>query len=141
MIDKKASVGIASVMALLFAVFTLRMHLVEPPAVDNQHQFQTERALSRLSRILGEQEPLPVDSDANDSVRSRLLSEIRLLGFTPIVRDDFHCSEGRESMRCARVRNVMFWVGKQGSNAVMVASHYDSVPAGPGAPFLLGQAI
>ncbi len=133
MIDKKATVGIALVMALLFTIFTLRMHLVEPPAVDNQHQFQTERALSRLSRILGDQAPHPVDSVANDSVRSRLLSEIRSLGFTPIVRDNFHCSEGRESMRCARVRNVMFWVGEQGPNAVMVASHYDSVPAGPGA--------
>lgn len=131
--DKKFKFSIATVIVLLFCAFTFRMVSVGPPQIDTQHRFQTDRAFERLSRILGDEAPHPVDSLANDSARDRLLREIRSLGFNPIVRDDFYCTEGRESMRCARVRNVMFWLGESGSNAVMVASHYDSVPAGPGA--------
>jgi hypothetical protein len=131
--NNKLGLRIAAIAVLLLCVFTLRLYFVVPPAVDQQHAFETDRALERLSRILGDEDPHPVDSRSNDEVRERLLSEIRLLGFRPIVRDDFHCNEGRRAMRCARVRNVMFWLGEQGPNAVMVASHYDSVPAGPGA--------
>jgi hypothetical protein len=117
----------------LFLVFSFRLFIVGPPEIAADHAFQTDRAFSRLVRILAEESPHAVDSLANDGVRERLLSEIRSLGFSPIVRDDFHCSEGRKAMRCARVRNVMFWINQPGPNAVMVASHYDSVPAGPGA--------
>ena len=131
--NKKFRLRIAATVVLLLCLFTLRLYFVSPPAVDQQHAFQTDQAFERLSRILDDEAPHPVDSRSNDRVRERLLSEIKLLGFKPIVRDDFHCSEGRRTMRCSRVRNVMFWVGEQGPNAVMVASHYDSVPAGPGA--------
>ncbi len=131
--DKKSLYSVAALVTFLFCAFTFRMITVGPPEVDLSHPFQTDRAYQRLSRILGGEVPHPVDSNANDLVRERLLSEIRRLGFTPIVRDDFHCTEGREAMRCARVRNVLFWVTEPGANAVMVASHYDSVPAGPGA--------
>lgn len=131
--NKKYGLRIGAIVVLLLCVFTLRLYFVAPPTVDHQHTFQTDRAFERLTRILGDQAPHPVDSSSNDDVRERLLSEVRSLGFKPIVRDDFHCNEGRGSMRCSRVRNVMFWVGEQGPNAVMVASHYDSVPAGPGA--------
>ena len=89
-------------------------------------------------RILGDEAPHPVDSDANDAVRERLLTEIKALGFEPIVRDEFHCNEGRRTAACTRVQNVMFWVGDTPAentkpNTVMIASHYDSVPTGPGA--------
>jgi hypothetical protein len=131
--NSKYGLRISAIVVLLLCIFTLRLYFVGPPAVDHQHTFQTDRAFERLTRILGDEAPHPVDSSSNDDVRERLLSEVRSLGFSPIVRDDFHCNEGRGAMRCSRVRNVMFWVGDQGPNAVMVASHYDSVPAGPGA--------
>jgi len=131
--DKNFKFRFTVVIVLLFFAFTLRMFVVGPPAVDAEHRFQTDRAFARLTRILGSEAPHPVDSLANDFVRDRLVGEIRSLGFSPVIRDDFHCTEGRESMRCARVRNVMFWIGEPGANAVMIASHYDSVPAGPGA--------
>ncbi|MFT6407054.1 MAG: hypothetical protein ACJAQ6_000464 [Arenicella sp.] len=131
--NNKFGLRIVATAVLLLCVFTLRLYFVSPPEVDQQHAFHTDRAFERLSRILGDEASHPVDSRSNDEVRERLLNEIRLLGFSPIVRDDFHCSEGRHAMRCSRVRNVMFWLDEQGPNAVMVASHYDSVPAGPGA--------
>jgi Zn-dependent M28 family amino/carboxypeptidase len=86
-----------------------------------------------LVRILGDESPHPVDSDANDRVRERLTSEIQAIGFEPIVSDNFHCGSRSWALICSRVQNVMFWVGEPGPNAIMVASHYDSVPTGPGA--------
>lgn len=122
-----------ALVVFLFAIFTLRQSFISPPAVNPDHAFNTEAAFERLERILGDEAPHPVDSDTNDAVRDRLVAEIEALGFTPIVRDDFHCNQGRRGTACARVQNVMFWLGKPGPDAVMIASHYDSVPTGPGA--------
>src|SRR3546814_7982288 len=67
-------------------------------------------------------------------IRSRLLAEIRKAGFTPQIDERFHCNDIREGAAiCARPRNIAFWVTPPGDNAVMIAAHYDSVPAGPGA--------
>lgn len=129
----KSNFGVLGVIIVLFLVFTMRQLFVGPPAIDPDHAFNVERAFDRLERILGDETPHPVDTDANDVVRKRLLNEIRMLGFEPVVRDDFYCNKAPFGARCARVRNVMFWVGKPGPDAVMLASHYDSVPPGPGA--------
>ena len=130
---ERASAALLFVFILLLAVFTLRSFLVSAPSVDPDHPFNTVQAFERLERILGDETPHPVDTDVNDAVRERLLTEITDLGFEPIVRDDFHCVTGYGGVRCARVQNVMFWIGEPGPDAVMIASHYDSVPAGPGA--------
>ena len=47
---------------------------------------------ARLARILGDQRPHPVDSDANDAVRDRLIAEMRAVGLDPRVTDDFACN-------------------------------------------------
>lgn len=115
--------------------FTFSLSLVAPPSPDADHAFDTEAAMLRLSRILGDERPHPVDTDANDDVRERLLTEIRTLGFDPIVRDDFRCTDHFGGV-CARVRNVMFWAvppSDDTTQGVALMSHYDSVPAGPGA--------
>lgn len=129
----KFNLGIFFIVIVLFATFTLRQNLVQPPQIDPTHAFNTERAFERLTRILGDESPHPVDSEANDAVRVRLLSEIESLGFEPISKDRFHCNTNRWALLCARVQNVMFWIGEPGPNAIMLASHYDSVPTGPGA--------
>lgn len=118
---------------LLLALWTLRPFGVDAPyAVDTP--FDTDRAVARLATILGDERPHPTDSDANDAVEARLLAEIRKAGFTPQVDERFHCNDIREDAAiCARPRNIAFWVTSPGDNAVMVAAHYDSVPAGPGA--------
>ncbi len=117
---------------VLFSVFMAQQRFAEPPSIDEAHVFDVDRAIARLARILGDEEPHPVDSITNDQVRERLVQEIRALGFAPLVRDDFHC-RADHFISCARVQNIVFWVGAPGPNAVMMASHYDSVPAGPGA--------
>ncbi|MET0546933.1 MAG: M28 family peptidase [Caulobacterales bacterium] len=123
-------------MALLLLALMSAGVLIQPPPVrkDNSAaQFDAVAAQARLVRILGDQAPHPVDSAAEDAVRDRLLAEIRALGFAPSVQDSFTCrsSANAPAISCARVRNIEF---QSGSAAKMLAvSHYDSVPAGPGA--------
>lgn len=118
---------------LLIVTYLFKGVFAQPPAIDPDHTFNTERAFARLERILGDETPHPVDTAANDAVRERLITEIVALGFEPFVRDDFHCRSRSRQARCARLQNIGFWVTEPGPNAVMVTSHYDSVPAGPGA--------
>ena len=125
--------GLALLIVFLFAAATLRQLSVSPPDIQTDHAFDTAEAFTRLERILGDETPHPVDSNANDTVRQRLVTEISDLGFEPIVRDDFICKPYPNSASCSRVQNVMFWLNEPGPEAVMIASHYDSVPAGPGA--------
>lgn len=125
--------GLGTILLLLFTAFTARGLLTAPPAIISDHDFITERAFTRLAYILGDEMPHPVDSDANDAVRARLIAEIEAMGFTPIIRDDFHCITSWGALSCARVQNVMFWVTAPGDDAIVLASHYDSVAAGPGA--------
>lgn len=134
-IGRSGGAAFLAAIAFLLAIFLVKDKLAEPPPVDATSAFNTERAFARLSRILGDERPHPVDTEANDAVRERLIAEIRALGYEPEVRDDFSCRSSTKwrSSACARVRNVVFRTGPSGGNAILVASHYDSVPAGPGA--------
>lgn len=125
-------------LALLFACLMYAGVLVQPPAVRAENsvtQFNTTEARGRLARILGDQTPHPVDSEAQDVVRAALLTEIRALGFAPEVRDAFTCRPQPRGplIDCARVRNIVFSIGPEAGPAILAASHYDSVPASPGA--------
>jgi hypothetical protein len=125
-------------LAILFAVFMAAGAILQPPPVrstNSAEQFDTSAAIARLERILGDETPHPVDSDAQDAVRTRLLAEIETLGLRPEVRDDFACrpAPNGQAMFCARVRNIIFQIGPEQGPAVLAAAHYDSVPAAPGA--------
>lgn len=129
------------VMALLFIAFFFRaapLDLDPVRATNTASQFDTEGAVARLSRIL-DGKPHPVDSNALDATRARLLAEIVALGFTPQLHDDTAClgSITGSVTRCARVRNITFGAGPAdgGANgpAVVLTAHYDSVEASPGA--------
>ncbi len=128
---------ILGLLALLVA-FCFKGVMTAPPSVSETLSttgFDTKVAIGRLTRILGDERPHPVDSPANDLVRERILSEIKTLGYTPEVRDDFACRGSKRfgGMSCARVRNILFRAGPSGGGAALIAAHYDSVPAGPGA--------
>src|SRR5205085_3407485 len=97
------------------------------------------RAMFRLSYILGEgpgraQLPHPVDSAQGDAVRERLIAQMRNVGLEPRVTDVFVCNGRRSSaVSCARVRNLVATIGPAQGNHLLLASHYDSTPTGPGA--------
>lgn len=127
------NLGLILLIVFLFAAASLRQMSVSAPDIQADHAFNTSQAFSRLERVLGDEAPHSVDTETNDAVRQRLVAEITALGFEPIIRDDFICNGYKGTARCARVQNVMFWLNEPGPEAVMIASHYDSVPAGPGA--------
>lgn len=125
-------------LALLFIGFMAAGSVLQPPPVretNSAGQFDTSAAIARLERILGDETPHPVDSDAQDAVRDRLLAEIQALGLSPEVRDAFTCvpTPNGQAISCARVRNIIFQIGPEQGPAVLAAAHYDSVPAAPGA--------
>lgn len=119
-------------LVLLIVWITRPIGIHPPKSLDTD--FNTDRAIARLTTILGDERPHPIDSEANDAVRERLLQQIRNSGFTPQIEERFHCNDhwGGAAV-CAYVRNVYFWVNTPGKDAVLLLSHYDSVAAGPGA--------
>jgi hypothetical protein len=98
-------------------------------------EFDAKRAKARLAAILGDERPHPADSDASDAVRDRLIAQLRSLGLSPVVRDQFACNElhKQRGVACARVRNVIVALGPQSGPALLLNTHYDSNPSGPGA--------
>lgn len=135
---KRASILLGLAFILLLAAMGLKGRLLDlpsvPPAVA-AGGFQTHRAMARLERILGDQLPHPVDSAANDGVRARLIAELRTIGLTPQVRDNVTCGGSPKSrtISCARIRNVTATLGPAEGKHVLLVSHYDSTPVGPGA--------
>jgi hypothetical protein len=122
--------------AVLFALFGLRgapLGLDPVRGANSPEQFDTARAIGRLDKIIGDGKPHPVDSAALEIVRTRLLAEIRALGFAPEVRTHDACRSMGAVTRCARVSNIVFRTGPENGRALMLTAHYDSVDDSPGA--------
>lgn len=124
---------------LLAAALGTKNYLTQPPPPEPAAagHFDAARAKARLARILGDQRPHPVDTPADDAIRDRLVAELRAIGLGARVTDDWACGGGGKASRfagCARVRNVVATIGDiNAAPALLLASHYDSTAAGPGA--------
>lgn len=127
------------IFAGLLAAMAATRWLTQPPPLRTENapdQFDAERAKARLARIIGPSPAHPADSASSDGVRARLVAELRAAGLNPRVDDRFACNGlfKQRGVSCARVRNVLVTIGREGSAPhVLVNSHYDSVPVGPGA--------
>jgi Peptidase family M28 len=122
-------------LALLGAVFFLSLRGIRPPppkpASAPAAEFSAERAREVLYHLVGDGVPHPAGSPADDAVREAILAEFKKLGYAPEVQPGFACDEYGT---CAAVNNVVARLeGSSAGQAVLVAAHYDSVPAGPGA--------
>ncbi|HEY0703362.1 MAG TPA: M20/M25/M40 family metallo-hydrolase, partial [Candidatus Acidoferrales bacterium] len=101
------------------------------PASAPAQEFSAERARDVLNRLVGDGVPHPTGSAHNEVVRERVMSEFTRLGYTPQIQTGFSCDEYGT---CATVQNVVARLdGSAAAPAVLLAAHYDSVPAGPGA--------
>lgn len=128
-------------LALLAALFAALMCAGAALTLDpvrasaSEGRFDANAARERLARILGDETPHPIDSAAQDAVRERLLQEIKGLGFSPELHESFACRPQPRGplVDCGHVRNVVFSIGPPDAPAILAASHYDSVPASPGA--------
>lgn len=121
--------------AVLAAVFLLTLWGLRPPSPKPPDapatEFSGRRAQTFLSRLLGDGSPHPIGSTANDAVRARVVAELEQLGHKPEVQTGFACDEYGS---CGTAKNVVARVeGSESGTGVLLAAHYDSVPAGPGA--------
>jgi hypothetical protein len=134
---KRTGLIVALLLLALLAVMGWKSALVPiPPAAQAEAgAFDTGRAMTRLRRILGDERPHPVDSAASDGVRDRLVAELRALGLSPRIADTFTCNGAAttQAVSCARIRNVVATIGPTDGRHVLLVSHYDSTPTGPGA--------
>jgi hypothetical protein len=135
---KRSGALLVVLMLLLGAALAVKGQPTMPPPVERAGpgQFDATRAAARLARVLGDQRPHPVDTAADDAVRDRLVAELRGIGLAPRITDDWACGGGKAGRyaACARVRNVVATIGNAAlPGQVLLASHYDSTPAGPGA--------
>jgi hypothetical protein len=121
--------------AVLAAVLLFTLWGLRPPAPKPANapatEFSARRAQAILNRLVGDGSPHPTGSAANDTVRARVLAEFEQLGYKPEVQTGFACDEYGS---CGTAKNVVARLeGQQSGTAVLLAAHYDSVPAGPGA--------
>jgi hypothetical protein len=96
-------------------------------------QFSAGRALDLLRNLLDGDTPHPVGSPADAAVREGILADLSRIGYDPQVQSAFDCNEYGN---CATVNNILARIegtDTSASDAVLLAAHYDSVPAGPGA--------
>ncbi|MDB5694383.1 MAG: family metallo-hydrolase [Alphaproteobacteria bacterium] len=134
---KRPGLMLIAVLLLLIAALALKGEMTVAPAVAPALPggFDTGRALARLGRVLGDQRPHSVDTANGDAVRGRLIAELRGMGLSPRVTEAWACNGAPKSrgIGCARVRNVVASIGPARGPHLLLASHYDSTPTGPGA--------
>ncbi|MEP6549237.1 MAG: M20/M25/M40 family metallo-hydrolase [Gammaproteobacteria bacterium] len=119
--------------ALLLAVTLIAYRPVTPlgahasPAV-----FSAYRASAILQDLVGDGVPHPIGSPANARLRGKILQKLSALGYATELQSGFVCND---EGTCGSPVNVIATRrnSSDGDGAILLAAHYDSVPAGPGA--------
>lgn len=101
------------------------------PATAAPNEFSAVRAASALREVFGGNVPHPIGTAAHEAVRERLAAKLRALGYDVLYHRTFACDS---HATCAPVVNLIArQPGQLPGDTLLIASHYDSVPAGPGA--------
>jgi Peptidase family M28 len=120
---------------LLFAVFAVLL-LLPPtltPGPGAAGEFSVDRALSHVRKIASE--PRPVGSPGHAKTRAYLIDTLTRLGLEVREQPTHFASLVAGNLVASDVHNVIGRLRGSGAarGAVLLAAHYDSVPAGPGA--------
>jgi hypothetical protein len=120
-----------ALLAAILGILLFRMRGPAPlPESAPASSFSAARALAFEREILGGDVPHPVGTAAHDAVRDRLAARLRSLGYEVAIQRSFACSP---YVTCSPVANVIARTsGDARPDAVVLATHYDSVPSGPG---------
>jgi hypothetical protein len=121
-----AGLGVC-VFVFIVTLVRLRGPGPQPPEATG---FSAVRAKALLDSILAEGTPHPVGTPENRRIRDRIVAHLRDLGYDPQIDRRWECYGWAD---CAEVENIL--VRREGSSgeAVLLAAHYDSVGAAPGA--------
>jgi hypothetical protein len=121
---------------LAIATAALAIYGLTPPRPADQSappdQFSAARAMTHVAQIA--REPHPIGTAANRRVRDYLLEQLTALGAEVRVEPTVGITHHARQIYAGTAENVVAMVrGSASSRAVMLTSHYDSVPEGPGA--------
>jgi Peptidase family M28 len=94
--------------------------------------FSAQRAARVLQELVGAGTPHPLASAADTRIREQLVQDLNALGINTELQQGWACDV---VLACGRVVNVIAHIDgtAPASGSVLLAAHYDSVPAGPGA--------
>ena len=92
-------------------------------------RFSATRALATLRHLQPAPLPHPAGTEEQHHLHARLVAELEALGLKPQSQERYVC--GRFGV-CAPVVNVIAEIPGASPRGLVVAAHYDSVPAGPG---------
>ena len=126
-------VVIAGIGAALILAATLAAYRTPAPlGVDAEPTvFSAGRAREILKELVGDGVPHPMGSAADARVRDLIVKRLTALGYTTELQTGLSCNAFGA---CGTPTNIVATRGAfSGNDAVMLAAHYDSVPAGPGA--------
>jgi hypothetical protein len=123
--------GILILLLLMLGLAIVRLAPPAPqPASAPPGEFSAGRAHAILARLAGDGAPHPVGSAAEARTRQQVAAELRSAGYEVHEEQDLVCLDYGV---CTSVRNLVAELpGKDPGSAVLLASHYDSVEAGPG---------
>ena len=119
--------------ALLLAATLYAYRLPAPRGPEaSTDVFSAGRAEAILLDLAGSGVPHPIGSAANARVRDAIVRRLSALGYTTELQSGFVCNDAGT---CGSPVNIVATLGKNSGagDAVLLAAHYDSVPAGPGA--------
>ncbi|HEX3583815.1 MAG TPA: M28 family peptidase, partial [Thermoanaerobaculia bacterium] len=128
----KRAVAVLVAIIVIGAVTAWRLRGPEPKAANApSNAFSAARALQAEKDTIGGTIPHPAGSPANKAVRDRIVARLQSLGYAVQTETRFACSA---HPLCANVENIIATrPGDKTGPPVLLAVHYDSVPAGPGA--------
>lgn len=125
-------VGLILLLVLVAGVTRWRLNPGVPAeAGQPELAFSASSTAKLLSHLLAEDRPHPVDSTANELVKTRIIEALESYGYRAEIQDTTSCNERNNT--CARVRNVIAVLGGTApGRSILASAHYDSVPASPG---------
>ena len=122
------AIGVALLLAATLAAYRTPQPLASDAAPT---AFSAARALEVLKDLVGDGVPHPLGSPADARVRDAIVRRLTALGYTTELQTGMACNDFGE---CGAPTNIVATRGQvTAKDAVMLAAHYDSVPAGPGA--------
>ncbi len=131
---KNRGLVIAGIGAALILAATLAAYRTPAPLDTDAGPtvFSAARAREILRELVGDGVPHPMGSAADAKVRDLIVKRLTALGYTAELQTGLSCNE--IGAACGTPTNIVATRGAfAGKDAVLLAAHYDSVPAGPGA--------
>jgi hypothetical protein len=123
-----AGIGAALLLAVTLAAYRTPapLNLDAAPTL-----FSAARAQQILKELVGDGVPHPIGGGADAKVRDLIVRRLTALGYATELQTGLSCNDFGA---CATPTNIVATRGEfTGKDAVLLAAHYDSVPAGPGA--------